>query len=94
MKNTEVEKIRYWTALVGQLGRSKNSRSYFKHILCCSLPTVTPRNKFYQLGIFKNVEGLHLQSLASDTGNKGGERERERERKMKEGRSCVSCVSC
>ena len=31
MKNTEVEKIHYWSALVGQLGRSKNSRSQFEH---------------------------------------------------------------
>ena len=47
MKNTRVEKIGYWSALVGQLGRSKNSRSHFKNILCCSLPNVTPHNKFH-----------------------------------------------
>ena len=46
MKNTRVEKIGYWSALVGQLGWSKNSRSYFKNILCCSFPNVTPHNKF------------------------------------------------
>ena len=28
MKNTEVEKIHYWSAFVGQLGRSKNRRSH------------------------------------------------------------------
>ena len=47
MKNTRVEKIGYWSALVGQLGRSKNSRSHFKNIVCCSLPNVTPHNKFH-----------------------------------------------
>ena len=46
IKNTEVKKIRYQTALVGLLGRPKNSCSYSKLILCCSLPNVTPYNKF------------------------------------------------
>ena len=32
--------------MVGLLGRPKNSCSYSKHILCCSLPNVTPYNKF------------------------------------------------
>ena len=35
MKNTEVEKIHYWSALVGQLGWSKNSRSHLKNINWC-----------------------------------------------------------
>merc|ERR1712002_425058 len=49
MKNTEVEMIHYWSALVGWLDWSKNSHSHshFKLILCCSLPNVTPHNKFY-----------------------------------------------
>ena len=46
IKNAEVKKIRYQTALVGLLGRPKNSCSYSKLILCCSLPNVTPYNKF------------------------------------------------
>ena len=46
IKNTEVKKICYQTALVGLLGRPKNSCSYSKLILCCSLPNVTPYNKF------------------------------------------------
>merc|ERR1711873_316200 len=46
IKNAEVKKICYWTALVGLLGRPKNSCSYSKLILCCSLPNVTPYNKF------------------------------------------------
>ena len=33
MKNTEVEKIRYLSALVGRFGRSKNSRSDLKLLL-------------------------------------------------------------
>ena len=32
--------------MVGLLGRPKNSCSYSKLILCCSLPNVTPYNKF------------------------------------------------
>ena len=55
MKNTEVKKICYQTALVGLLGRSKNSCSYSKLILCCSLPNVTPYNKF-QPNRMKNAE--------------------------------------
>ena len=55
MKNTEVEKIHYWSALVGQLGRSKNSRSHLKSILCCSFPNVTPHNKFHP-NRMKNTE--------------------------------------
>ncbi len=47
MKNTEVEKIRYCSALVGQLGWSKNNRSHINKILCCSFPNVTRHNKFY-----------------------------------------------
>ena len=46
IKNAEVKKIRYQTGLVGLLGRPKNSYSYSKLILCCSLPNVTPYNKF------------------------------------------------
>ena len=48
MKNAKVETIRHWSALVGQLGRSKNSRSHLKLILCCSLPDVIPHIKFHQ----------------------------------------------
>ena len=55
MKNAEVEKIRHWSALVGQLGRSKNSRSPFKLILCCSLPDIIPQIKFH-LNQMKNTE--------------------------------------
>ena len=55
MKNTRVEKIDYWSALVGQLGRSKNSRSHFKNIVCRSLPNVTPQNKFHP-NRMKNTE--------------------------------------
>ena len=55
MKNTEVEKIHYWSALVGQLGRTKNSRSHLKLILCCSLPDVIPHIKF-NLNWMKNTE--------------------------------------
>ena len=46
IKNAEVKKIRYQTALVGLLGRPKNSCSYSKLILCCSLPNDTLYNKF------------------------------------------------
>ena len=53
--NTKVEKTHYWSALVGQLGRSKNSRSHSKNILCCSFPNVTPRNKFHP-NRMKNTE--------------------------------------
>jgi len=60
MKNTEVEKIYYWSALVGQLGRSKNSRSYFKNVLCCSLPNVTPHKKFHP-NRMKNTEVQKLK---------------------------------
>ena len=55
MKNTEVEKIYYWSALVGQLGRSKNSRGHLKLILCCSLPDVIPHIKFH-LNRMKNAK--------------------------------------
>lgn len=47
MKNTGVEKIHHWSALVGQLGQSKNSRSHLKLIQYCSLPHVIPHIKFY-----------------------------------------------
>ena len=70
MKNTEVEKIRYWSALVGQLGWSKDSHSHFKHILCSSLPNVTPHNKFYpnrmkntEVQIFENPQKKKLSIL-------------------------------
>ena len=55
MKNAEVEKIRHWSALVGQLGRSKNSRGHLKLILCCSLPHIIPHIKFH-LNRMKNTE--------------------------------------
>ena len=55
MKNAEVEKIRLGSALVGQLGRSKNSRSQLKLILCCSLPNVIHHIKFH-LNRMKNTE--------------------------------------
>ena len=55
MKNTEVEKIRHWSALVGQLGRSKKSRGHLKLILCCSLPNIIPHIKFRPNQI-KNTE--------------------------------------
>ena len=55
MKNAEVEKIRHWSALVGQLGRSKNSCGHLKLILCCSLPHVIPHIKFH-LNRMKNTE--------------------------------------
>ena len=42
-------------ALVGLLGRPKNSCSYSKLILCCSLPNVTPLTKF-QPNRMKNAE--------------------------------------
>ena len=44
MKNAEVEKIRHWSALVGQLGRSKKSCGHLKLILCCSLPDIIPKS--------------------------------------------------
>ena len=55
MKNAEVEKIDHWSALVGQLGRSKNSCGHLKLILCCSLPDVIPHIKFH-LNRMKNTE--------------------------------------
>ena len=55
MKNAEVAKIRHGSALVGQLGQSKNSCSYFKIILCCSFPNVTPHKKFHP-NRMKNTE--------------------------------------
>ena len=55
MKNTEVEKIGYWSALVGQLDWSKNSRSHFKLILCCSLPNISPHKKTHP-NRMKNTE--------------------------------------
>ena len=47
MKNAEVEKICHWSALVGQLGWSKDSRGHLKLILCCSLPNIIPHIKFH-----------------------------------------------
>ena len=55
MKNAEVEKIRHWSALVGQLGRSKKSRGHLKLISCCSLPDIIPHIKFH-LNRMKNTE--------------------------------------
>ncbi len=55
MKNGEVEKICHWSALVGQLGRSKNSRGDLKLILYCSLPDVILHIKFH-LNQMKNKE--------------------------------------
>ena len=54
MKNAEVAMIRHWSALVGQLGWSKNSRGHLKLILCCSLPNVIPHIKFH-LNRMKNT---------------------------------------
>ena len=55
MKNAEVEKIRHWSALVGQFGRSKKSRGHLKLMLCCSLPNIIPHIKFH-LNRMKNTE--------------------------------------
>ena len=55
MKYAEVEKIRHWSALVGQLGRSKKSRGHLKLILCCFLPDIIPHIKFH-LNRMKNTE--------------------------------------
>ena len=55
MENAEIENIRHWSALVGQLGRSKNSHGHLKLILCCSLPDVIPHIKFH-LNPMKNRE--------------------------------------
>ena len=62
MKNAEFEKIRHWLALVGPLGRSKNSRGHLKLILCCSLPNVIPHTKFY-LKWMKNKDFQILEIL-------------------------------
>ena len=48
--------------MVGQLGRSKNSRSQLKLILCCSLPKVIPHIKFY-LNWMKNKDFQILEIL-------------------------------
>ena len=53
MKNAEVKKICHWSALVGQLGPSKNS--HLKLSLCCSLSDVIPHFKFPQ-NWMKNTE--------------------------------------
>ena len=55
MKNAEVAKIRHWSALVRQLGQSKNSRGHLKLLLCCSLPDVIPHIKLH-LNRMKNTE--------------------------------------
>ena len=55
IKNTDVKKICCQMALVGLLGRPKNSCSHSKLILCCSLPNVTPHTKFYP-NRMKNAE--------------------------------------
>ena len=56
MKNAEFEKIRHWSALVGQLvSWSKNSHSHLKLILCCSLPDIITQIKFH-LNRMKNTE--------------------------------------
>jgi len=62
MKITEVEKINYWSALVGQLGQSRNSRSHFKNFLCCSFPNVTPHKKFHP-NRMKNTEVQNFEIL-------------------------------
>ena len=71
MKNTRVEKIGYWSALVGQLGWSKNSHSYFKNILCCSLLNVTPHNKFHP-NWMKNTEVKTIRYQTALVGLLGG----------------------
>ena len=58
MKNEEVEKIHHWSALAGQLGQSKNSRSHLKLILCCSLTEAIPHIKFHP-NRMKNTE-VHI----------------------------------
>ena len=55
----KVEKNCHWSALVGQLGRSKNGRGHLKLILCCSLPDVIPHIKFH-LNRMKNTEVQNL----------------------------------
>jgi len=62
MKNAEVEKIRHWLALIGQLGRSKNSLGLLKLISCCSLPDVIPHIKFH-LNRMKNTEAPNFEIL-------------------------------
>ena len=41
--------------MVGQLGWSKNSRTHFELILCCSVPNITPHIKFHPIRM-KNAE--------------------------------------
>ena len=76
MKNTEVEEIHYLSALVGQLGRSNNSRSHFKKILCCSFTNVTPITNFTQIGLkiqkFKFLKFLkHIKDSFTTDGPTG-----------------------
>jgi len=62
MKNAKVAKIRHGSALVSQLGRSKNSRSHLKLILCFSLSDVIPHIKFH-LNWMENTEVPILEIL-------------------------------
>ena len=58
-----LEKICHWSALIGQLGWLKNSRSHLKLILCCSLPNVIPHIKFH-LNWMKNKDFQIFENLA------------------------------
>ena len=82
MKNAEVEKIRLWSALVGQLGRSKNSRSQLKLILCCSLPNVIHHIKFH-LNQMKNAEVENIRHWSALVGQLG---------RSKNGCSHLKCI--
>ena len=60
MINAEVGKIRQWSALLGQLGWSKNRFSHFKLILFCFQPNISSQTKSNQSWM-KNpeVEKIH-----------------------------------
>ena len=70
MENAEVENFHYWTVLVGRAGRSKNGRRYFKLILCCFCPIISPHTKFHP-NRMKNTEVENFQFWSILVGRAG-----------------------
>ena len=67
LKNTEVENFHFWSILVGQGGRPKNSRRHFKLNLCCFCPIISSHTKFHP-NWTKTIEVRNFQCWSVQVG--------------------------
>ena len=63
-QKTRKLEFHFWSISVGRASRSKNGRRYFKLILCCFCPIISPHTKFHP-NWMKNteVENFHYWSV-------------------------------